>query len=53
MPGAINAAWCALCVVFWLEASVVAAFSVHWFFKSLAYDGGVSWLPWRLQRDEG
>jgi hypothetical protein len=53
MPAAIKAAWCALSVVFWLEAIAVAAFSVHWFFKSLAYDSGVSWLPWRLPRDEG
>lgn len=50
MPAAIKAAWCSRSVVFWLEAVAVAAFSVHWFFKSLAYDGGVSWLPWRLPR---
>lgn len=53
MPADLKAAWCAWSIVFWLEAIAVAAFSVHWFFKSLAYDAGVSWLPWRLPRDLG
>lgn len=57
VPAAVKAAWCAVAIVFWLEALAVTAFSVHWIFKSLAYDNGVSWLPWRLPwrlpRDEG
>ena len=53
VPAPLKQAWCARSIVFWLEAVAVAAFSVHWFFKSLAYDGGVSWLPWRLPRAGG
>lgn len=51
VPAATKAGWCALAIVFWLETAAVTAFSVHWIFKSLAYDSGVSWLPWRLPRD--
>jgi hypothetical protein len=51
VPAGIKAAWCSMAIVFWLEAVAVSAFSVHWIFKSLAYDGGVSWLPWRLPHD--
>jgi hypothetical protein len=53
LPADLRAAWCNLCVVFWLEAAAVSAFSVHWIMKSFEYDHAFSWLPWRFVRQVG